>query len=94
VTPQKLLEAQRPERIRATLRDQTQFTFELPAIQGDTLYGWDEKRLQRRRVALENVEHVATRHLDAGKTALLVLGTAAAAVVVAGAALVATIPKD
>jgi hypothetical protein len=75
------------------LRDQTQLTFEQPVIQADTLYGWDEKRVQRRRVALGNVEHVAIRQPDAGKTVMAVLGAAAAGALIFLGAVLTTVQE-
>lgn len=97
VAPRELLETQHPRTIRATMTNQSQLTMEGPEIQGDTLYGRVgdlAKDRTRTGVALVNVKHVATRETDGPKTALAVLGGAAAAFGVYVAALLVTHPWD
>ena len=83
LTPQAVVQ-KAPPSLRVTYRDSSMVTLNNPQLRGDTIVGRDPHKAQQ-RVPLDSVLLTETRHTNAGKSALLVLGVAAA--VVAGAAL-------
>ena len=79
VTPQAALQTQpAPKSMRVTLTDSSSIVINNPTMQGDTIVGVDQTNAAV-RVPLDSVLGTETRHGDAGKSVLAVLGVAAAA---------------
>lgn len=81
VKPAQLIATKAPSEVRVTRPDDSKVVLTRPAIVGDSLRGWS--RGAQLGMPLGDVTVIATRHTDAGKTALLGLGVLGAVLVVA-----------
>lgn len=70
VSPQALIEAEHPAQVRVLRTNGAKQILHQPAITGDTLRG----SVREPPIPLANVHAIETRHRDAGKTVLLVVG--------------------
>jgi len=83
LTPQAVVQGH-PTSLRVTRTDSSQITLSNPILRGDTIVGVGPETAHA-RVPLDSVLLTDTRHGDAGKSLLVVLGVAVALVGVAGA---------
>jgi hypothetical protein len=101
VTPEVLIAAQHPGRIRVTRADRTTIVLRQPELRGDTLSGVigkpaDSADIARHwaSVALSDVAQVATRKVDPVATGALALGSATVAAGAVIAIWLGTLPAD
>jgi len=98
VTPEVLIAAQHPGRIRVTRADRTTIVLRQPELRGDTLSGVIGKQADSAQhwasVALSDVAQVATRKVDPVATGALALGSAAVAAGAVIAIWLGTLPAD
>jgi hypothetical protein len=98
VTPEVLIAAQHPGRIRVTRADRTTIVLRQPELRGDTLSGVIGKPADSAQhwasVALSDVAQVATRKVDPVATGALALGSAAVAAGAVIAIWLGTLPAD
>ena len=87
LSPQAVVQSH-PSSLRVTYADSSSVVISNPQLQGDTIVGLNSKMTKGLRVPLDTVVLTETRHGDAGKTVLTVLGVAAAAFAVAAVAFV------
>ncbi len=82
VTPEAVLATHQPAKLRVTCTDGSRIVLKQPLLRGDTLVGIGQRPREQRdmRIALSNVQQVATRRLSLGRTVGLVgLGVVVAA---------------
>ena len=83
VAPQAVLATHQPTQLRVMRTNGKQLVLQHPVLRGDTLVGIGDQR-QEVRIALTDIQQVATRSFSAGRTVGLAVGVAA----IAGGALV------
>jgi hypothetical protein len=80
VAPEEVIERKHPAQIRIDRVDGQRMVLYRPEVRDDSLWGGTTatSRKPEKAVPLQQIRSVATAHLNAGKTAGLVLGLAAA----------------
>ena len=86
LTPQAVVQGH-PLSLRVTYHDSSSVVINNPQLQGDTIVG-PNPHMRQERVPLDSVLLTETRHGDAGKSVLAVLGVAAGLFAVAAAVFV------
>jgi hypothetical protein len=82
VSPQQLIAAQKPEKVRVTMPDRSSLILNSPSVSNDSLVGTLDDGAYA-RVAVSDVTQVATRKLDAGRTGAVVIGVGLLAAAIA-----------
>ena len=85
LTPQAVVQSH-PQSLRVTRKNSSSVVVNNPQLQGDTIVGPDPQKAQQ-RVPLDSVLLTETRHGDAAKSVLAVLGVAVGLVAVAAVVL-------
>jgi hypothetical protein len=90
VSPAQLLSERGPVPVRIVRSDGSRLVLEQPKVSGDSLSGFSDGR--RRAVPLRDVNSVATRHGDVGKSVLVGLGIVGGAFAIAAIGYAASNP--
>jgi hypothetical protein len=77
LSPADVIRTERPTALRVERQDGHREVLYQPQVQGDSLMGRraEDDKMSNRALALMDVKHVATRHVNPGRTAGFVIGT-------------------